>query len=263
MIRSFSHGNPTHAYLWRNVIPHVRGRGRIVAPDLIGMGGSGKPSIAYRFSDHARYLAALLDTRSLEGSRHPRCRWGTALALDWWMRNPERVRGLVISEGVFAAVRTWEDFPPAGRATFQAFRTPGMGEQMVLEENRFIEQSLPGAILRGLTPAELAAYRAPFPKREDRIPLLAWPRELPIAGEPADIVALVERSRDALTRSETPKLLLTVEPGALIKAPLVEWCRANLPALEVVSLGRGIHYPQEDQPDAFGAALANWLARLP
>jgi haloalkane dehalogenase len=259
----FLHGNPTHAYLWRNVIPHIRGRGRIVAPDLIGMGGSGKPAIAYRFCDHARYLAAFLDVLALDRVTFVTHDWGTALALNWWLRNRGRVRRLVISEGILAAVPSWEHFPPAGRSTFQAFRTPGVGERMILDENHFIEQSLPRAILRGLTASELAVYRAPFARRDDRFPLLAWPRELPIAGEPADMVALVECCQDALTRSEMPKLLLTVEPGALIKAPLVEWCRANLPALEIISLGAGIHYPQEDQPDAFGAALANWLARSP
>lgn len=257
----FLHGNPTHSYIWRNIIPAIRGMGRIVAPDLIGMGASGKPAIAYRFFDHASYLAAFLDTLQLDEITFVTHDWGAALALDWWTRNQSRVRGIVISEGVLAPTPTWDDFPAGGRATFQGFRTPGLGDTMVLDNNHFIEKSLPGAILRTLSSQELDAYRKPFLKREDRMPMLAWPRELPIAGEPADVVAVVKSSLRKLQSSTIPKLLLTVEPGALIKRPLVNWCRAFVPAIEIVSLGAGIHYPQEDQPQAFGVALRDWLTR--
>lgn len=255
------HGNPTHSYLWRNVIPHLRGGRRLVAPDLVGMGASGKPAIAYRFFDHARYLERLIETLALDQLVFVGHDWGCALALDWWERNPQRVRGIVISEGVLATFPDWEAFPEGGRATFQAYRAPETGEALLLDENAFIERSLPGAILRRLSTAELDAYRAPFPDRASRTPLLAWPRELPIAGEPADVVARLAACRLALTRSNVPKLLLTAEPGALMRAGFVEWCRRHVPSLEVVSVGRAIHYPQEDQPEAFGQALADWLGR--
>ena len=257
----FLHGNPTHSYVWRNVIRHVRGLGRIVAPDLIGMGASGRPAIAYRFFDHARYLDAFLNALQLDQITFVAHDWGVALALHWMTRNESRVRGIAMSEGVLAPTPTWEDFPPGGRATFRAFRTPGVGEAMILDNNHFIERSLPAAILRSLAPEELCAYRQPFRKREDRLPMLVWPRELPIAGEPADVVSVVETSLRALCNSPIPKLLLTGDPGALVKRPLVEWCKLNIPSLEIASVGPSIHYPQEDQPEAFGTALAEWLKR--
>jgi haloalkane dehalogenase len=142
-------------------------------------------------------------------------------------------------------------------------RTPGVGEEMVLDKNLFVERLLPSAVMRGLTPVEMDHYRAPFRERAARKPVLAWPRELPIAGEPADVAAIVTRYRDALTRSPLPKLLLTGEPGALVQAPFVAWCKENLPNLEVASVGPGIHYLQEDHPHEIGAAIADWLRRLP
>ncbi len=258
----FLHGNPTSSYLWRNVIPHVRGLGRCIAPDLIGMGRSDKLDLAYRFVDHARYLAGFLDALDLRRIAFVIHDWGSALGFDWAMRHAERARALAFMEAFLTPIPSWEAFSPAVREVFQGFRTPGVGERMVLDENLFIERLLPGSVVRGLTDAELAHYRAPFVERAARKPMLAWPREIPIAGEPPDVVAIVNTYRDALTRSPLPKLLFTAEPGGLIQAPMVAWCQANLPNLEVAPLGKGMHYLQEDHPDAIGRALAAWLARI-
>ena len=258
----FLHGNPTSSYLWRNVIPHVRGLGRCIAPDLIGMGRSDKPDLAYRFADHARYLHAFLDALALRDVAFVVHDWGSALGFDWAMRQPERVRGLAFMEAILQPIPSWDVFPEQVRATFQGFRTPGVGEKLVYDDNVFIERNLPGAVVRGLTDAELDHYRAPFRERASRKPMLAWPREIPIAGEPADVVAIVERYRDALTRSPLPKLMFTAEPGGIVRAPLVAWCKQHLPHLEVVPLGAGIHYLQEDHPHEIGRALAAWLPRL-
>lgn len=259
----FLHGNPTSSYLWRNVLPHVRHLGRCIAVDLIGMGDSDKPDIAYRFDDHARYLAGFIAALGLRRITLVVHDWGSALGFDWAMRHPELVRGLAFMEAIVTPMPSWDDFPEAGRAMFQAFRTPGVGERLVLDDNVFVEQALPASVARGLTPAELRHYRAPFLDRAARRPVLAWPRELPIAGEPADVVARVERYRDALCRSDLPKLLFTVEPGVLIPPPVARWCRAHLPRLEVIELGHGLHFVQEDHPHAIGRGLAEWLSRLP
>jgi haloalkane dehalogenase len=259
----FLHGNPTSSYLWRNVIPHLRGLGRCIAPDLIGMGASDKPELAYRFADHARYLAAFLDALDLSRITLVVHDWGSALGLDWAMRHPDRVRAIALMEAIITPVESWAQFPAAVRDVFLALRTPGVGERMIFDDNVFLEQLLPGSVVRRLTDDELAHYRAPFARPETRRPMLAWPRELPIAGEPADVVAIVATYRDALTRSPIPKLLFAVEPGALMPPPVVAWCRAHLPALEVIELGAGVHYVQEDHPDAIGRGLASWLARLP
>jgi haloalkane dehalogenase len=260
----FLHGNPTSSYLWRNIIPHVTSLGRCIAPDLIGMGHSDKPDLDYRFVDHARYVEGFIDALGLDGITLVVHDWGSALGFDWAMRHPDRVRALAFMEAILTPI-SWEQFPAGARELFRGFRTPGVGETMVLDQNLFVEQLLRSGVglVRELTPEEMANYRAPFPNRASRKPVLAWPREIPIDGQPADVAEIVTRYRDALCRSPLPKLLFAVEPGALVQPPLVAWCRANLPNLEVVELGRGIHYVQEDHPHAIGDHLADWVRRLP
>lgn len=259
----FLHGNPTSSYLWRNVLPHLVAHGRCIAPDLIGMGRSDKPKLDYRFADHARYLDGLLDELGLDKVTLVIHDWGSALGFDWARRHPDRVRAIAFMEAIVLPVPSWDAFPEQGRQVFQALRTPGVGEEMVLDRNFFVEQLLPGSVLRPLTPAEHAAYRAPFVEREARLPTLAWPRQIPIAGEPPEIVALVEQYRAWLEASPVAKLLFTVEPGVLIPAPVAAWCRAHLTNLEVVPLGAGLHFVQEDHPHAIGRHLARWVAGLP
>jgi haloalkane dehalogenase len=257
----FLHGNPTSSYLWRNVIPHLLGKGRCIAPDLIGMGRSDKPDLAYRFADHARYLAGFLDALELRRVTFVLHDWGSALGFDWAMRHADRVRGLAFMEAFLAPIPSWSQMRDEVRELFRALRTPGVGERMILDQNFFVEEMLPRAIVRTLSEAEMARYREPFLERSWRKPTLAWPREIPIEGEPADVAAIVANYRDALTRSALPKLLFTADPGGLVREPLVTWCRENLPNLEVVDLGPGIHFLQEDHPHEIGRALAAWLAR--
>ena len=257
------HGNPTSSYLWRNIIPYLTGLGRCIAPDLIGMGRSDKPDLAYRFADHAHYLEGFLAALELERVTLVIHDWGSALGFDWAMRHPERVRAIAFMEAIIAPVAHWDHFPAEGRDLFRQLRTPGVGEAMVLDSNLFVEQLLPGSVVRGLTEAEMAHYRAPFLERAARRPTLAWPREIPIQGEPPDVVATVTRYRDALQRSPLPKLLFTVEPGVLVRGELIAWCRAHLPNLEVIPLGAGLHFVQEDHPHAIGRHLADWIRRLP
>lgn len=258
----FLHGNPTSSYLWRNVIPHLRGVGRCIAPDLIGMGRSDKPDLAYRFVDHARYVDGFISALGLSRITFVVHDWGSALGFDWAMRHEKEVRGMAFMEAFLAPLSSWEQFPAEARELFQNFRTPGIAERLVLDQNVFVEQVLPGSVVRALTAEEMAHYRAPFPDRASRKPVLVWPNEIPIEGKPADVVDVVTRYRDALCRSPLPKLLFAVEPGALIPPPLVAWCRANLPNLEVVELGLGLHFIQEDHPHAIGQRLAEWVRRL-
>jgi len=257
----FLHGNPTSSYLWRNVIPHVRDVGRCIAPDLIGMGRSDKPDIGYRFVDHALYIDGFLEALGLDRITFVVHDWGSALGFDWAMRHESRVRGLAFMEAILGPVPSWEQFTPQGREIFKKLRTPGVGETMVLDHNMFVEQLLPGSVVRSLSPAEMQHYRAPFVERTARKPMLAWPREIPIAGEPADVVTVVSRYRYALCQSQLPKLLFTVEPGMLVRAPLVAWCRASLPKLDVIALGRGLRFVQEDHPHAIGEHIAAWVRR--
>jgi haloalkane dehalogenase len=256
----FLHGNPTTSHLWRNVTPHVAGQARTLAPDLIGMGASGRPDIEYRFVDHARYLDAFIDALDLDELVLVGHDWGGALAQDWAARHPGRTRGIVLSE-TFLRPMTWADYPPPVDDLFKAIRTPGVGEQMVLEENWFIEVAL-RATNPGISDADLAAYRAPYPDPASRLPLLQWGRQHPVEGEPADVYdRVVAYDKWLAGTPEVAKLLLTIEPAGLVTADIEQWARDNIAALEVESIGPAGHHAPEDQPDAIGHAIADWLTR--
>jgi haloalkane dehalogenase len=254
----FLHGNPTSSYIWRNVIPLVAPLAHCVAPDLIGFGQSGKPGIEYRFADHVRYLDAFLANAGISSAFVIAHDWGTALAFHLAARRPEFVRGLAFMEFIWP-MPTWENFDAAGRETFQKFRTPGIGDQMILEDNAFIERVLPGNIIRKLTDEEMAIYRAPFPTPESRVPTWRFPNELPIAGEPADVYSTIEHAHVALSRSSYPKLLFVGDPGALVSLELADSFPKKLTNCRVVHLGPGRHYLQEDHPEAIGKAIAEWI----
>ena len=252
------HGNPTSSYLWRNVIPELTGQARCLAPDLIGMGRSGKPDIAYRFADHARYLDAWFEGLEVDDVTLVGHDWGGALGFDWASRHPDRVRGMAFMETIVHPL-TWDDWPVWARGMFQAFRRPGEGEELILDRNFFVESVLPHSILRTLSGDELGAYRAPFAERASRRPILAWTREIPIDGAPADVVKRVEAYDTWLACSiEVPKLLLTFDPGAIMTPSTIRWCQDHISALEVEHIGPGIHFVQEDNGPAIGIAIARW-----
>lgn len=257
----FLHGNPTSSYLWRNVIPHLEKLGRCIAPDLIGMGDSDKLDTAdprqYRLVAHRAYLDALLDaigvTRNAILVVHD---WGSALGFDWAMRHPDRVAGIAYMEAILSE-RRWSDFPAGRDRAFRMLRSPG-GEQKVLEENYFIETILPKSIIRPLAEAEMAQYRAPFlTPGISRLPTLVWPRELPIEGEPADVIAIVEAYGRWMAQSSIPKLFINAEPGAILIGAAREFCRTWPNQTEITV--PGIHFIQEDAPDEIGQAVAQFV----
>jgi haloalkane dehalogenase len=259
----FLHGNPTSSYLWRHILPAVGAAGHCLAPDLIGMGDSGKPDIAYTFDDHARYLDAWFDALDLDRVVLVGHDWGGALAFDWAARHPGRVRGLAFTETIVKPM-SWEEFPAGGRPLFEAMRTPGVGEAMVLDQNTFIEQALPGSTAGGLSEADLNVYRRPYPTRESRLPLLQWPRAMPLDGEPADVVARITAYDEWLaTSADVPKLLLAFEPGpgAMMDAGTLDWCATHIAALEIEGHGPAGHHTPEDQPEAIAASLLAWLGK--
>jgi haloalkane dehalogenase len=255
----FLHGNPTSSYLWRNVTPLVEGRR--LAPDLIGMGSSGKPDIGYRFVDHARYLDAWFEKLGLREVILVGHDWGGVLALDWAARHPERVRGVVLLE-TFLRPSKWSEMPPQGAEFFRALRTPGVGEKLVLEQNGFLPRSLGNGVLRGLTEAERREYEAPYLEPSSRRPMLQWPREISLDGQPADVTEIVERNAAWLKTNAVPTLLLTFErPGLVVSPAVVEWAKANVAGLEVVGLGQAGHHAPEDVPTEIGRAIADWSKR--
>jgi len=261
----FQHGQPTSSYVWRNIMPHLEGMGRLVACDLMGMGGSDKldPSPGpdrYGLANHRRYLFDLWDQLDL-GNRVLLVLddWGAVLGFDWGRHNSERVRGIVHMEAV-AAPLDWPDIPEEAHPLFKALRSPE-GERLVLQENIFIEKILPQAVLRQLTGDELNTYRQPFRNAgEDRRPTLSWPRSLPIEGEPADVADVVSQNGTWLAQSDVPKLFINGEPGTLARSRLREIIRRWPNQTEVTVKGRKLL--QEDSPDEIGAAIASFAKRV-
>jgi haloalkane dehalogenase len=258
----FLHGNPTSSYLWRNIIPHVTSVGRAIAPDLIGMAKSDQPDIEYRFFDHVKYVEGFIETLGLKNITFVIHDWGSVLGFHYSRRHEANVKALAFIEALIMPVRSWDEFPEAVRDIFKRIRTPGIGEEMIIDNNMFVEQLLPGAILRELTEEEMEHYREPFREPSSRVPTWRWPNELPIEGEPLDVVEAVTAYSQWLQRTETPKLLLYANPGGLVLAPVVEWCRRNSKNLSTVDIGQGIHYVQEDNPHGIGSALAEWYEKL-
>jgi haloalkane dehalogenase len=260
----FQHGNPTSSYLWRNVMPHLEGLGRLIACDLIGMGGSDKLDDSgpdrYHYAEQRDYLFALWEKLDL-GDRvilvlHD---WGSALGFDWANQHRDRVAGIAYMEAVTMPI-DWSDFPGPMRSDFQGFRSPE-GESMVLEQNMFVEAVLPASVKRLLTNEEMSHYRDPFRNAgEDRRPTLSWPRNIPIEGEPAYVVAAVEEYGAWLSQCDVPKLFINGEPGALIRGRARDFVR-TWPNQTEVSVP-GVHFLQEDSPDEIGAAVASFVRAL-
>lgn len=257
----FLHGNPTSSYIWRHVMAEVAPAAHCIAPDLIGFGQSSKPACEYRFFDHVRYLDAFIANSGIESAYLIAQDWGTALAFHLAARRPQFVRGLIFMEFI-RPMASWEDFHQAqsARDLFRRFRTPGEGEQLILEQNVFIERVLPGSIERQLTEAEMAVYRAPFQTPESRRPIWRLPNELPIAGEPAIVWEALSAAHKALAGSDYPKLLFVAEPGALVSRDYAERYAASLQRCRLVHLGRGRHYLQEDHGTTIGRKLAAFIS---
>jgi len=265
----FIHGNPTSSYLWRNIIPYVSDDGRAIAVDLIGMGKSDKPDIDYRFVDHAKYLEAFIDELELQNVTLVIHDWGSGLGLNYAMNNEDNIKGIAMMEALLFPM-TWDDFPstvigisPSPLVTgtnemkemFQNFRTPGVGEELIMNQNIFIEQFLDSAVIRDLSEEEMNQYREPYPTPEDRKPIWVWPNEIPINGEPADVHEIVSNYNQWIQETPIPKLLIHATPGIITTEEAVQWSNDNLKNLKTVNVGPGLHYIQEDAPDEIGEAI--------
>jgi len=258
------HGNPTSSYLWRNVIPHLEGLGRVIAPDLIGQGDSEKLPESegperYSFQVAFDYLDGLLKHIAADQNvtlvLHD---WGSGLGFHWASQNPQAVKGVAYMEAIVAPL-SWQDWPESARGIFQGFRSD-KGEDLVLTRNLFVEGVLPSSVLRDLSEEEMAQYRAPFDTPANRQPTLNWPRQIPIDGEPPHMVSLVEAYGAFMAESPIPKLFINAEPGSILVGAQRDFCRRWPNQTEVTV--EGLHFIQEDSPEAIGRAIADWYPTL-
>lgn len=259
----FIHGNPTSSYLWRNIIPFVSDTHRAIALDLIGMGASDKPDIDYTFQDHYAHVDAFIEALDLKDITLVLHDWGGGLGTYYASNHPENVRALVMMEAAAPPalpVPTWDAIAdPQVRETFQGFRDPVLGPQIILEQNAFVEGLLPQTILRPLTEAEMNAYREPFPTPESRKPVLVWPNEIPIEGTPARNVDAMMEAAEWLSTSEHPKLYLYASPGLIISPETAAFIPQAMNNVQTRFIGSGIHFIQEDHPEIIGRNISDWL----
>ena len=258
----FLHGNPTSSYLWRNVIPHVSGQGRCIAPDLIGMGKSDKPDLEYRFFEHANYVEDFIGALELSNITLVIHDWGSGLGFHYAALHPDKIKAIAFMEAIVLPVPSWDTFSSDFKEIFQSFRTDKVGWDLIVNKNFFVEKILPSGVVRELTEEEMNVYREPYLEPATRKPLWRWPNEIPIEGEPSDVNEAVLKYNAKLVEWSIPKLLFYAEPGALLPKPAVEWCEVNLKNLTSINLGKGRHYLQEDYPHAIGEGLAEWYRGL-
>jgi haloalkane dehalogenase len=258
------HGNPTSSFLWRNVIPELVGSGRVIVPDLIGQGDSEKLPASegpgrYGLEVAYSYVDGLLESIGAnENVTLVIHDWGSGVGFLWTMRHPVAVKGVAYMEGIVKPV-SWSDWPASAVGIFKGFRSD-KGEDLILNRNMFIEGVLPSSVIRPLSDAEMDAYRAPHLETDDRQPLLNWPRQIPIEGEPKDVVALVNQYGAFMAASDIPKLFINADPGSILVGPQREFCR-SWPNQQEVTV-KGLHFIQEDSPVEIGQAVANWLKTL-
>jgi haloalkane dehalogenase len=259
----FIHGNPTWSYLWRNIMPIVEPQGRVIAVDLMGFGRSDKPDIGYRIEDHQRYLNGFIEAMELENITLVVHDWGSTLGLNYAAAHPENVKAIVLMEALIppGTLTPLDELPPIYQDIFGPLRTEGVGEELALNQNFFVETIL--AQDMQLSGEALDPYRAPFPTPEDRLPILVFPREIPFGGDPADVAVMVENYSTWLSETETPILLFYVTPGFVTTESVVQWAESNIRNLETINLGPGPHFLQERYPEEIGEGIVNWLERLP
>ena len=257
----FVHGNPTSSYLWRNVLPVVGKENRAIAVDLIGMGKSDKPDIAYSLDDHIRYFDGFMEAMKLQKVILVVHDWGGPIALDYAMRHQDQVKGIVLMETIVRPMH-WSDTNFLMKYMFKNFRDPVEGDELNIKENYFVEKMLPMMAGRKMSDAEMTAYREPYLKESDRKPVARFPREIPIDGEPARNVTRLDNNFELLRKSNIPLLLLKAEPGLIITDDYAAKLKEGLPRMTVKNIGPGLHFVQEDQPTNVGNAVAEWIAEL-
>ena len=256
----FLHGNPSNSFIWRNITPYLKDTNHhIIVPDLIGMGKSDKPSIDYTFLEQYAYVEGLIEQMNLKNITLVLHDWGSGLGFHYFSKFKKNIKAMVFMEGIIQDIGTF--FPKENIDFFNQLRGPN-GYKMIAEDNIFLNDVLPTWVARDLTATELEAYKAPFKTVESRKPIWKFVSQVPLHGKPELTASIVENYRKALKESNLPKLFFYAEPGAFMPAPVRNWIIDNIPNLEAINIGKGIHFLQEDNPDLIGKKIKEFLLKL-
>ena len=263
----FLHGNATSSYMWRNIMPHMEGQGRLIALDNIGQGDSGRlPNSgpdSYTLAEHQTYIDGALDALGVAAAQNVTFvmhDWGGPLGMSWAHRHADRIKALAYSEVLVCNHESYSDYPDAVGNMLKRLRTDE-GEELVLENNFFVENVFVAGVIREIDEATMNEVRRPFREAgENRRATLTWPRQIPIEGKPADVAELMDVLSNWMQTNAVPKLFINVEPGQIVFENDLRIIRSWPNQTEVTV--RGLHHPQEDSPDAIGRALAAWYDTL-
>ena len=258
----FLHGNPTSMYLWRNIIPFVTKGNRAVAVDLIGMGKSGKPDIAYKMSDHCKYIETFIKKMKLKDVVLVLHDWGSFIGLKYAMENETNIKGVVLMEGILKPWESWDTIPVVTRRMFKKFFDPVEGPKVIYDQNFFIEKAMPYLTKRKLSKTEMDHYRKPFLEKSFRKPMLIFPRELPIAGENPENANIIRNYNQWLSKTDVPVHILWAKPGSLFRKEFIPIMRKEFPKMTDLCVGKSKHYLQEDLPNEIGNAIVDWYAKI-
>lgn len=257
----FLHGNATSSYMWRNILPHCEGLGRLIAIDNIGQGDSDKlpdsGPTSYLLKEHQHFIDRTLDalgvTENVTLVMHD---WGGTLGLTWARAHADRIKGLAFCEAILRDHPSWDEYPEALRGGLRRVRGPE-GREMVMEDNFFVERIFTAGVMRDIEAETMAEIRRPYlGAPENRRPTLSWVRQIPVEGQPAFVAELVEDLSDWMAETPTPKLFIRAEPGQIMFEKDIDMI-ATWPAL-TTAMVKGLHHPQEDSPDDIGRAIAEW-----
>ena len=260
----FLHGNPASSFLWRNITPFVKDLGRVVVPDLIGMGDSEKlegiDNPDYQYHGQYKYLSSLLDELDLgEEINLVIHDWGSAMGFQYARENADKIKSITFMEAIVMPL-TWDQWPENARNIFQLMRSDA-GEEIVLEKNVFVERILLNDSADGFTDEEKAEYIRPFKNAgEDRRPTLTWPRQIPVDGSPQAVIDEVIKNGEFHKDSNIPKLFINADPGSILVGEQREFVRSwkNLQEVTV----KGNHFIQEHSPNEIGTAIKDFLDSL-
>ena len=258
----FLHGNPTSSYLWRNIIPYLQGNARCIALDLIGMGKSDKPDIAYTFEDHYAYVEEFIEKLNLKNITLVIHDWGSGLGFHYANKHRDNIRGIVFMEAIVKPL-TWSGMPSNNlRIAFRMMRMPFIGWLMISVANMFVKKMIPDMIVRKLSKEEFEHYKEPYPTIASRKPVRVWPTEVPLDGKPKHTYEVIKSYSEWLLKSDIPKLFFYATPGVILQEKDVEWIKENFSNIKSVDIGKGLHFIQEDNPDLIGREIASWYREI-